>query len=367
MSDDKIFQYFPFKSHVHPSFWHKLAELKIDVDGLSDKEKNIFGYYTNVNTKNCLMQTDYSAFNSDFNIPRDSFKSHGLLLNKNTIEEFKNCSKKEILEQASIKFWQNIQNGNCIKDPSLLVFFLILSFADLKKYNYYYWFAFPVCSEPVVYKCSDPAFVNTAISATHLELLNKEYFAQKSNTSFFILETTDNGIKINALEDKISATDKEANFRDANLETTFFCFADPCEFVNAGWVLRNFVAFLVHWCPKLRSKKIKVMSVRIAKASLIESSLIYEIIMPETDIDVSNMKWIGWERNEQGNYGPKLAAMANTMDPIKQAENSVNLNLKLMKWRLLPNLDLEIIAKTRCLLIGAGTLGCGVARSLLVS
>ena len=69
----------------------------------------------------------------------------------------------------------------------------------------------------------------------------------------------------------------------------------------------------------------------------------------------------------QGKLGARLADLAPMMDPSRLADQAVDLNLKLMRWRILPALDLDKVASTKCLLLGAGTLGCYVARVLMVS
>lgn len=54
------------------------------------------------------------------------------------------------------------------------------------------------------------------------------------------------------------------------------------------------------------------------------------------------------------------------MDPKRLANSAVDLNLKLMRWRILPQLDLEKIGALKCLLFGSGTLGSYTALALMV-
>ena len=74
----------------------------------------------------------------------------------------------------------------------------------------------------------------------------------------------------------------------------------------------------------------------------------------------------GWEKNERQRLGSRQVNLSTSMNPIHLAETAVGLNLKLMKWRLAPEIDLESLENLRCLLLGAGTLGCNVARCLMV-
>ncbi|XP_033373369.1 ubiquitin-like modifier-activating enzyme ATG7 isoform X12 [Parus major] len=97
----------------------------------------------------------------------------------------------------------------------------------------------------------------------------------------------------------------------------------------------------------------------------ITHSIIFEIKLPETPLGPDCPKAVGWEKNQKGGMGPRMVNLSECMDPKRLAESSVDLNLKLMCWRLVPTLDLEKIVAAKCLLLGAGTLGCSVARTLM--
>jgi len=76
-------------------------------------------------------------------------------------------------------------------------------------------------------------------------------------------------------------------------------------------------------------------------------------------------KVTGWERNENNKLVSRSVDLASYLDPARLADQAVDLNLRLIKWRISPSIDLETIKHTSCLLLGAGTLGSYVARNLM--
>ncbi|XP_042303406.1 ubiquitin-like modifier-activating enzyme ATG7 [Sceloporus undulatus] len=169
----------------------------------------------------CQLATlEFSAFDMNAPTPAHCCPALGMLYNTNTLESFKSCDKKFLLDQAAIEIWDAIISGDAVENPVLLNKFLLLTFADLKRYRFYYWFCYPALCLP-------------------------------------------EGIPL---------------------------------------------------------------------------------IQPPV-------------------------CLSTKFSPVQEdgmlAESSVDLNLKLMCWRLVPTLDLEKVVSVKCLLLGAGTLGCSVARTLM--
>lgn len=48
-----------------------------------------------------------------------------------------------ILRFCDCQIWEDICSGKVEEDSSVLLRFLVISFADLKKWSFHYWFAFP--------------------------------------------------------------------------------------------------------------------------------------------------------------------------------------------------------------------------------
>lgn len=66
MEKTKLLEYFPFSSSVNPSFWHKLTEIKLDIDKLNENSRKIWGFYSNLTFNACkvpLFEVDSTSFN----------------------------------------------------------------------------------------------------------------------------------------------------------------------------------------------------------------------------------------------------------------------------------------------------------------
>lgn len=171
-------------------------------------------------------------------------------------------------------------------------------------------------------------------------------------------------------------------------ESCGFCFLDPSnDERHPGWPMRNLLAFVTcKLSPEIlpRDKPIRIIAYRptimrrIYTENVIsgistpstqdadKSLLLFIKLNSKLDYGTSKATLVGWELNARMKSGPRIVNLETILDPTLLASQSVDLNLQLMKWRLLPNLNTEMLKNdTKCLLLGAGTLGCNVARTLL--
>lgn len=155
-------------------------------------------------------------------------------------------------QQDSLFFHLQYVNTNLLHNKLLcneiLKLFFIL-FQDIKVHKYYYWFAFPAAIYPTIQipsnskpkKLNEVSIIENKLFDLYSSIENDE------NKSFFIVKINDNGdenLIFKSLKDEISLEDKKKNFQNENFDNIYFCFTDPSEYEQPGWILRLYLAFL---------------------------------------------------------------------------------------------------------------------------
>ena len=181
-------------------------------------------------------------------------------------------------------------------------------------------------------------------------------------------------------------------FAGVPFDDQYICFADPSTYPeHPAWMLRNLLVLIR---KRWKLDRLQILCYRDVQA---RRDAAKSIVLPlqlghadnHTSFDHGSLPRLidmprvtGWERNKEGKVTSRVANLGEYMDPQRYvyapsagisnlyyslADQAVDLNLKLIKWRIAPTIDLEQIKNTKCLLLGAGTLGSYVSRNLMVS
>ena len=390
-------QYMRWSSLVEASFWQALADRKLDTLKLSEEPLPLAVQYRAApatdDSPRAAMRfvVAPSALSPEGAAQPDpqAAAAPGQLFVFNRVETFKELNKGQLLAQTAQRVWDDIGSGAARADPSLLNRFALITFADLKTWKFYYWFCFPGLpvpsadgAQPTLAEPSRPA--SEAFDGPQLDVLQAsigKYRAAAGAQSVFVValpgapgpghESDPQGdLQREACSVCSLASWEPAALAEAMRGTqTFVCVVDPCPLPDSpGWVLRNTLCMLAtfYQLPQARVLCYK----HDPRTGGIGHSLVLHVSLPsvaaaQPDAPLPCPKAVGWEMDDKGKPRPRKVDMGPVMDPRRMAETAVDLNLKLMRWRLMPALQVDRVAQTKCLLIGAGTLGCQVARSLL--
>jgi ubiquitin-like modifier-activating enzyme ATG7 len=237
----------------------------------------------------------------------------------------------------------------------LLASFVILSFADLKKYKFYYWFGFPAIH-------SDPAWVSVDSTGSPLEFrqgenpdrLRGEYLSSLESTALvdtvqtwsYGVDSRQRGFFLARKQQKpqgesahtywqVASLSEYENgfFTKTPLEHRYICFADPSNYENTpGWMLRNLlVVAKERWgldrvqilrYRDIQSKRDQGRSVVIRMQSKSEPAA---DTVKAPQIQSHLPKITGWERNPAGKLSGRTVNLAEYMDPTRYYRESKQL------------------------------------------
>ncbi|TVU35947.1 hypothetical protein EJB05_17854 [Eragrostis curvula] len=361
----------PLQSFPEETFWDALRRLKLDVLGTDDSPLPITAPQACNLLKAARRIIVPPSDNSYGN--RNDCPVPGTLINTNNMRGFQNLDRDLLLKAEAKKILDDIISGKVEEDPSLLLRFLVISFADLKNWKVYYNVAFPSLifnSKMTLLSLQSASKVLSEEEATSLYNSLLEWRASNTKTTvvpFFLI----------SISSKLCASVrhlKDWNACQGNCQKLLFGYydhgskGDKVKQDFPGGALRNYIAFLnIRW----KIDKVQFFCYREHRGMPdLEHSLIGEASFSQPDgwDDPDYVpEAIGWEGEKPGKgtkeIEPKIANL-ESINPVSQDNEKQLMHLKLMGWRHFP-VNIDKLSSVRVLLLGAGTLGCEVARLLM--
>ncbi|KAI0492995.1 hypothetical protein KFK09_027271 [Dendrobium nobile] len=281
-SEWQILRFIPFQSSADEGFWRRLSSLKLDTLGLDQSPIPITGFYapcSHPQVPNPLKLMAESLPDDPLQLVignRNKCPVPGTLYNTNTLESFHALDKDALLKMEAKKIFDDIISGKADEDCAVLSRFLLISFADLKKWTFRHWFAFPALSlePPATLVNIQPA--SKAFSSEEAKSLSRACNEWRNSNMtagvpfFFIVIASNAQVTIRPLKDW------EAFHGDG--EKLLFGFYDPCNLPsNPGWPLRNFLAFI---CLRWKIENIQFLCYRERRGLAdLELSLVGEAVV----------------------------------------------------------------------------------------
>jgi ubiquitin-like modifier-activating enzyme ATG7 len=227
--------------------------------------------------------------------------------------------------------------------------FILLTYLDIKNYKYYYWFCFPSITPKV-------DLISAQLIDWKQDLIVKNDVWIWSNDWIPLnLENIGSGHHQSHQNRQGESGQGQGGQGQSGegggvKKEGKIAFIDPSNTKHPGWTLR----YILHKLAPFYSK-LDIIAIRPQ-----QQSILFKITLDDTQQTCA-----GWQTNSKGISGPRIADLKSLLSPHELSKSAIELNLKLMKWRLAPQLNLDIIHSQKCLIVGAGTVGCAIARNLL--
>ncbi|KAK8048967.1 autophagy ubiquitin-activating enzyme ApgG [Apiospora phragmitis] len=336
-------KFVPFSSEIELPFYSALFSSKLEHDKLDESARQVLGVYEPqpgiAPEDSAKMQVLGNALTSR-SVGLNAVRAEGIIRNKNTMDAFKSADRAEMIQNAGKQIWEAIKDGTIYSVPSLLSSYVILSYADLKKYRMAYWFAFPALQATPQWKRSGAISRFTPDESSQLveRIGTWRYSADDREYGFFLAKKVRGGEARSSLDlaeddlgykwDVASLGEFEKGFfKGIPEEDQYVAFVDPSTYEeNPGWPLRNLLMLIRE---RFRLSKVQILCYRDKQSRRHEAR---SIVLP--------YPWM-----------------------LQKLPNSPKCRRSLGGNATMPGSSVGDLG-TKCLLLGAGTLGSYVSRLL---